>query len=326
MTGTAVLVTMVDMEKRNSKLAKNILATVIYYDGLDFPMTSFETWKYLIRTDYYDNVKEPVETSLREVVAMLGDESLSKFIRQERGFYFLNGRSELVAKRIANGKISDRKIRRLRSVSKWLRFVPFVRMVGVTGGLAMKNAKSGSDWDLLIVLKHGKIWTGRTLVTALVHLLKKRRHDEKISDRICLNYFITEESLEVATKDLFSASEYMFLFPLFGWESFNRFQIRNQWIRDIKPLYSLCSVSPLKTIEDSRVSETIRSWGEILLSPDSLESWLKKIEKRRIMQNPKTHREGSLICADDDALVFLPEPHGPIVFERFKEKVERLNV
>ena len=46
----------------------------------------------------------------------------------------------------------------LFSMIAWvLRFVPFVRMIGVTGGLAMKNANAKSDWDLLLVIKYGKI-------------------------------------------------------------------------------------------------------------------------------------------------------------------------
>ncbi|KKQ79329.1 MAG: hypothetical protein UT03_C0061G0006, partial [Candidatus Moranbacteria bacterium GW2011_GWD2_38_7] len=53
---------------------------------------------------------------------------------------------------------------------------------------------------------------------------------------------------------------------------------------------------------------------------------LRKIEKKRIMNNPKTHQEGSLVYANDDALVFLPIPHGPKIFEQFKEKVNQLSV
>jgi hypothetical protein len=43
------------------------------------------------------------------------------------------------------------------------------------------------------------------------------------------------------------------------------------------------------------------------------------------MHNPKTHQEGSMVYANDDALVFLPSPHGPQVFEKFKEKIEQLS-
>jgi hypothetical protein len=199
-------------------------------------------------------------------------------------------------------------------------------MIGMTGALSMKNARTTSDWDLLIVLKYGKIWTGRTIVTLALHFLGKRRHSGKIKDRVCLNFFVTDESLEVITKDLFSASEYMFLFPLYGTELYEKFQIKNKWIREMKPTYALGEIMPLKTISDTFISKNIKRLGEKLLAAKWIEKMLKKLEKKRIMSNPKTHQEGSLIYANDDALVFLPSPRGPQVFEKFKEKIEEISV
>jgi predicted nucleotidyltransferase len=199
-------------------------------------------------------------------------------------------------------------------------------MVGVTGGLAMKNATVKSDWDLLIVIKSGKIWTGRTLVTILTQLLGKRRYGKKIVDRVCLNFFVTDQSLEVITKDLFSASEYMFLFPLYGWQIYLRFQMKNHWIKNMKPHYGLSEIEPLKTLEDSAWSAGLRGLGEKIFAPIWIEKFLRTIEKKRIMQNPNTQKDGSLVYASDDALIFLPSPHGPKIFEQFKEKVNQLSV
>lgn len=310
----------------STKLDKNILATIIYYDGLNYPLSAFEIWKHLLRTDYYLQNNEPVSISLSEVLVHLQDNELSRFVEHLNGFYFLKGRSDLVANRIANNKISKSKIARLEKITWWLRFVPFVRMVGITGALAMKNAKAQSDLDLLVVLKYRRIWTGRTLVTGFLHFWGKRRHGKKIADRACLNFFVTDKSLEVVTKDLFSANEYSFLFPLFGFEAYQKFQIKNKWIRNMKPAYALCEIAPFKTIEDSYLSKKIRSGLEKFFDFEFVENILRKKEKKRIMLNPKTHQEGSLIYANDDALVFLPSPHGPRIFEKFKEKIEQLSL
>ncbi|EKE12012.1 MAG: hypothetical protein ACD_14C00041G0004 [uncultured bacterium] len=310
----------------SDQLSKNILATIIYYDGLDYPLTAFEVWRYLIRTDYYNQGNALIEVSLLEIMKHLESKELAVFIRQLNGFYFLKERDNLVSKRTANGKISTGKLKRLRRIAWVLRFVPFVRMIGVTGGLAMKNANAKSDWDLLLVIKYGKIWTGRTLITLVTHFLGRRRYGNKIIDRVCLNFFITDQSLEVITKDLFSANEYMFLFPLFGWETYHRFQIKNHWIKGMKPHYGLDEISPLKLLSDSLWSRKIRQLGEKMIGFDLIENILRKIEKKRIMNNPKTHQEGSLVYANDDALVFLPSPHGPKIFEQFKEKVNQLSV
>ena len=309
----------------SDKLDKNILATVIYYDGLNYPLTAFEVWKYLIRTDYYLRSNEVVKTSLAQITKHLSDKDLNKYIEHSSGFYFLKGRNDLVQKRIVNNKISTGKIKKLRRIVWLLRFFPFVRMVGVTGALAMKNGRNVSDWDLFIAIKFGKIWTGRTFITSILHLLGQRRHGKNIADRVCLNFFVTDESLEVITKDLYSANEYMFLFPLYGWEVYHKFQIKNQWIKHMKPSYALGELAPLAIMHETKTSKQIRNFFEFLLSPKWIENVLRKIEKKRIMQNPKTHQDGSMVYASDDALVFLPSPHGPMIFEKFKEKIEKLN-
>lgn len=313
------------MKIMSDKLDKNILATVIYYDGLNYPLTTFEVWKYLIRTDYYMRSNDEIKTSLTQISKHLNDKNLNKYIEHEKGFYFLKGRNDLVEKRIINNKVSAKKIKKLERVVWLMRFFPFVRMVGITGGLAMKNANFSSDWDLLIVTKYGKIWTSRTIITIALHLLGQRRHAKHVADRVCLNFFVTNESLEVITKDLFSANEYMFMFPLYGWELYHKFQIKNQWIKHMKPSYALNEIPSFKTMSDSFFSLHSRNFFEFVFSSDWIERMLRKIEKKRIMQNPKTQQDGSMIYASDDALVFLPSPHGPIAFEKFKEKIEKLN-
>ncbi|HOW60897.1 MAG TPA: hypothetical protein P5548_04335 [Candidatus Moranbacteria bacterium] len=308
----------------SGKLEKNILATIAYYDCLDYPLTPFEIWKNLIRTDNYNVSENSDETTLAEVIKQLESENLRKYVESKNGFYFLKGRNYLVKKRIENNKISVGKIKKLLRIAKWMRLIPFIKMIGMTGALSMKNANAKSDLDVFVVFKKGKIWTGRTLATIFLQAIGKRRHGKKIADRVCLNFFVTDESLEITTKDLFSASEYMFLFPLYGWETYQRFQIKNKWIKSMKPSYSLCEVPPLKTLGDPSFLKAIRTAGEFILSPAWIERWLAKIEKKRIMQNPKTHQPGSMVYADDNALIFLPEPHGPKVFEQFKQKISQL--
>lgn len=311
----------------SDELKKNILATVAYYDGLDYPLTSFEIWKYLLRVANDRQQEEGAERdfSMFDVIRELDSDSMKRHIEECKGFYLLKGRTALAEKRITNNKISARKIKRLRRVVWFLRFIPYVRMIGVTGRLAMKNATEGSDWDLLVVLKAGKIWTGRTLVTLATHLMGKRRYRGRIKDRVCLNYFITDESLEIATKDIFSSHEYFFMFPLFGKGTHERFQAKNKWIKKFRPIYSLTEIDNLKLMDSNKFSEAIKKIGELVLDSRALEDWLGKWQRAKIMKNPKTKKAGSLIQASRESLVFLPEPQGPKVFERFRKKIESLS-
>ncbi|MFA6973505.1 MAG: nucleotidyltransferase domain-containing protein [Parcubacteria group bacterium] len=301
----------------NSELQKNILTTVAYYDAMDYPMTSFEVWKYLTRIGEQEAASGE-QYSLVAVMSGLENENLKKIIEEYRGFYFLRGRKDLVAQRLERNKISNQKIKKLVKIGKWLRFVPFVRMLAVTGSLAMKNAEPGSDLDLLVVLRHGKIFTGRFLVTALLQLLGKRRHGVKINNRACLNYFVTDKSLEISLKDVFSASEYSFMLPIFGWHNFQKFQRHNEWLKKYKPNFQPDALPNLKFIHESFYSWRLRQLGELIFSFNFLENKLKQWQLQKIEKNPKTHQNESLIIANDEMLIFLPEPQSPQIFEKFK--------
>ncbi|EKE16493.1 MAG: hypothetical protein ACD_11C00005G0001 [uncultured bacterium] len=310
---------------RNSKnISKNILATITYYDVFSYPLTAFEIWKYLMRSDYYEE-KMDENVALQQVFQELRQEPIIRFVEEHNGFYFLKGKKKLFEKRIGRTKISFSKLRRLRRVIDILKFAPFVKMIGITGRLAMKNAEHKSDWDVFVVLKSKHIWTGRTVMTALAHFIGKRRYGKKIQDRVCLNYFVTEDGMEISTKDLFSSNEYYFMYPMFGFEFFRKFQLKNRWIANIRPNYALSEIEPVDMVFDSFYSRNIRKIGEWLLDFQFLENWLGKIEKKKIMRNPKTRQEGGLIQATDQALVFLPELKGPRIFDEFKKKIESLS-
>lgn len=307
------------------ELQKNILATIAYYDGMNYPLTAFEVYKHLILLNNRQPTTDNNIFSLPNIIKELEEYEIRKFIEEYRGFYFLRGRKELVEKRIERDKIAVEKLKRLRRVVRLLRLIPFVRMIGTTGRLAMKHAEKESDWDVFMVLKNGKIWTGRTLVTGFLHFIGKRRHGKKIKDRICLNHFVTDESLEVITKNnfpLFSAHEFSFIFPLFDMGIFRKFQLRNGWIKDYMPNFHLNETGNLKLLEDSGVSRTIRGIGEELLNWQFLENLLRKIEREKIANNPKTHQPGSFIVATDRQLVFLPEPRGPELINHLEEKLK----
>jgi len=85
-----------------SSLEKSIIATVCYYDVLNYPLTGFEIYKYLINVDF---IKRHNDKALKQVQNDRADISfydiiealensleLRKIIFQKNGFYFLKGR------------------------------------------------------------------------------------------------------------------------------------------------------------------------------------------------------------------------------------------
>lgn len=300
-------------------LHRMILETVAYYDAFDYPLTEFEVWKLLLMSDG-EGMSAP-DISFRMVEETLEGSYLRKRLGRARGFVFLRGRERLIALRLERQRIADRNIRGARRVASIMRFFPFVRMVGLTGSLSMKNAERGSDWDFFIVLRSGYIWTGRATVTTLLHLFGLRRHGSHIAHRACLNFWVTTRSLEIWLKDLFSSSEYFFIIPLFGEATFRKFQQSNAWIRRFRPHFRVTRLPHTALLPDTPLARFSRTVGEILLVGLGLESVLRCVQKRKIAANPKTNISEGIIEATDESLVFLPHPRGPKIFESFRRRM-----
>jgi hypothetical protein len=303
-------------------LAGDIVATVAYADVMDFPLTGFEIWKYLMATGDDTDSRGPV--NLDAVLAALQTEEVKKRLVSDRGWFALRGRSELFEQRWIRERRSEIRMKRIRGLGRVLRFVPFVRMVALTGSVAMKNAKRGSDWDMLIVLRAGHIWMGRIVVSGVLHLIGRRRWGRHTRDRACLNFWITSESLEIPLKDWFSSWEYSTLIPLFGAREFRRFRMENRWIARFRPQYQPTTLVSRWCVGETWLSRIVRDIGEVILGDAWLERKIGEWQRRKIAANPKTQWPGSLIVADDRTLIFLPKPRGPKIFEKFKRRVSEI--
>jgi hypothetical protein len=277
-------------------------------------------WKYLIAER---------SCSLGEVVEALEGDYLKRYIEEYDGFYFLRGRKDLAERRIQSDKDSAVKFEIAEKVSRWLRFVPFVRMIAITGTLAMKNCEKSSDVDFFVALEKGRIFTGRFLVTATVHFMGKRRHGKKTRNRICLNYFTTTENLEIHRKDLFAANEYSFVYPVFGYDIFQKFCKSNfGWIKKIKPNWEIPDIVPARYFVDvRRLQRKVQRFPESLINSlfgDRIESWMRKKQIARIERNPLTKKKGAYVEYDNQNLIFLPEPQGVRVEEEWRRRIRTL--
>jgi hypothetical protein len=301
-----------------SQIAKNIYQTILYYDILNFPLTSFEIWQYLIAEE---------GCGLSEVVDALEGKDLENKIEKYRGFYFLPGRKDLAARRIQNDKNSSVKFEIAERVTRWLRIIPFVRMVAVTGTLAMKNCEKDSDIDFFVVLEKGRIFTARLLLTGMVHILRKRRYNQKIKNRICLNYFVAADKLEIERQDLFASNEYSFVYPIFGWAFFQKFCESNaDWIKKFKPNWKIPELEPARYfLDDGRQNTGFQKFFENLINlfwGDRIEAWLKDLQIKRIERKSRMLKPGAYIQATDQNMIFLPDPQGGRIEKEWQRRIE----
>ena len=215
-------------------MEKAILKTLAYADIFDYPLTVEEVWKFLIGQKKIGI--EEVQKELKRMSTNL------KEISVDKGFYFLQGRKRIVAIRKRRERWSQEKLKIAKRIVDWLKPIPTIQMVAVTGALAMNNSDEEDDIDLMIVASKNRLWLSRGLVVTFLRLTGLYRQPGKIRNKICPNMFLDENHLKIPKKeqDLFSAHEVCQLKLL--WDrskTHQKFIKENQWVKRFLPNWKL---------------------------------------------------------------------------------------
>ncbi|MDP3057465.1 MAG: hypothetical protein Q8N37_03020 [bacterium] len=346
-----------------SNFERSIFATIAYYDYFNYPLTAGEIYQYLIKpypqchpefisgsikaekrddkilkqvqddTEQIknDNLKiqdDNGKLSFSEIIEILDNSTiLKKTIEQKNGFYFLRGRKEMIKQRIQSKKLTDQKFKRSKWILKFISYLPFIRLIMISGSTAIGNPQKESDIDLLIVAKYGRIWTARAALTFFTLLFGVYRHTGKTENRLCLNHYITDRSLGIDFGNLYKAEEYLNLLPLSGdLNLYKKFFKENSWIKNYTYSSSGSLEKNLRTIPLKGVSLKIKHFFEFLLSGfvgDRFEKYFKKLQVYFIEKNPLTGSPKARIRYNDSNLVFHPVLVEPEVIGKWKEKMAK---
>lgn len=181
------------MTDGRSPLQIAILRTLAYFDVFDYPLTPAEVWRWLYRGvgEAWTASEAEVKQEIDRLVAN------SQMVRQGE-HVCLPGRQSTIAQRQMRLKQNERKWKRARTVARFVEVFPFVKAVAVVNTLAINNARPESDIDLLVLCAPRRIWLARFMVTGIVQLLGYRRHGEHVANRVCLSFYLTTRSLDLA--------------------------------------------------------------------------------------------------------------------------------
>ncbi|MBI4130165.1 hypothetical protein HY468_02525 [Candidatus Roizmanbacteria bacterium] len=180
-------------------MTASMVRALCYADVFEYPLTRQEMEKYQIANSKYQNDISKIK-------------KMNEYrLHSKDDYYFLSGREELISVKGQRIIYSQNKLMIARKIAGYLKLIPTIQMVAVTGALAMRNAKRDDDIDFLIVTKSGTVWTTRLLSIVITELLgvRRRPNDTTFSDKVCLNMFIDENHMEIPKheQDLFSAHE-----------------------------------------------------------------------------------------------------------------------
>ena len=234
---------------KDTDLQDAILKTLCYANVFDYPLTLEEITRWIIG---------PVDE--RRVNGRAINHALKRIspkIKQAKGYYYLKGNGRTVSLRKKRERYAKEKMAIATNVGKWLSYIPSVRMVLLTGALAMENADRNDDIDLMIVTRSKRLWLTRLLVLALVSLIAERRKPtnrtktqtqglrmelsslkDKVKNKICLNLFLDEDALAVppAMRNLYTAHEVVQAKALVSKDHIaERFLKQNTWVKRYLP-------------------------------------------------------------------------------------------
>ena len=331
------------------KLEKSIISTLAYASTKSWPMSLWEIYRYLINPNRFDGrinlnkfdgrinpnrfddrgaVVEGV--SLGNIQKSLGALKKEDVIIEEDGFYSLR-RENLAQTRIKRDKISDLKTKKTLKKAYFLAHFPFIRGVFFSGSLAFGWSKEESDIDVLIVTKHGKIWTARIIISIVLLLVGLKRTKNRVKNRICLNHFISEKELKVPLYSLYNAKTYTRLIPIYARPRVARdFVKNNDWVRDyvINGFGSYYCDS--RTKQRSYVLRLGQIFTESLISIAGLgpvlEKILKYLQTKRIKKDPLTYEKGGRIVIGDDQIELHPESPEKEMIVGYNKTLKRLDL
>jgi hypothetical protein len=284
-----------------------VLRTLAYADVFDYALTRAELHHYLIGEGTRAEVRDALSVA-RGADAVL-----------ERGGYFcLSDRTELVALRAERTHHATQLWPRARRWGAVIASLPFVRMVAVTGALAMNNVVSATDdIDLLVVTAPGRVWLARALCIGVVHVARR------FGVELCPNYVLSSAVLAQSQRDLYGAHELAQMVPLAGHSLYAEMRLANIWTHTYLP-NATCPL--IRAPDQAQAWEGGQRAGERLLSGafgDRLERWERRRKQRKFMREAAYSAAAQL---DPDHVKGHFHDHGQRVLQAYAQRVAQLPI
>jgi len=311
--------------------------TIRYFDIYDMPLTTTQIWRSLNVDREGSGVRWHGRQvpRLREIRDVLTDSIwLSERVVTAWGYYCLTSSAGknidqvkmYVRARLRRHVLAQHKWKITRRVVRLLAPLPFVRMIGGSGSLALYNTRPSSDLDLYLVVRSKRIWTARLLVLLVTQLTGRRRKywDEEAPDKICLNHYVTDQSMTmpVENRNLYTAQLYGHMIPLVGLDVFSEWLSANEpWIKRWLMYPAAPLMRPRQFLSISKLEHIFKSLLEgFLLEPlgDMFERWAGRVQRRVIAAHTKPGQLGRVVLSGDE-LAFHPDTQAPGVLATFSQ-------
>ena len=200
----------------NDDLEKAVLETLAYSDIFEYPLQLKELHRYL-----------PMRVDIDQLSDTLN--GLSEQVGKKADFYFLAGRAEIVDIRKQREVRSHTLLPLAMKYGRVLGALPFIRMVALTGSLAVMNVSKAADFDYMLVTVPGRVWTARAFALVIGRIARLQGHT------LCPNLIVAETALAWPLHDLYSARELCQMVLIKGEDIYSRLIKANSWVKLLLP-------------------------------------------------------------------------------------------
>jgi hypothetical protein len=239
---------------------------VAYADVFDYPLTVEEVSRYLVgMAAPLSAVRGALDTGLL---------SSHRLVRCQ-GYVTLPGRESVVETRLRREAVSARMWRTGVRYGMAIAALPFVRLVAVTGTLAVNNMEQGEDIDYLIVTVPHRVWLARLFALAFVHLGRL----EGVT--ICPNYVLSSDALGQFAPSFFTAHELAQMIPLYGRETYQDLLRVNAWARRFLPNAFTVSQDPFP-YRVTPLCKALKRGAELALQGKLGDAWEERERRLKI--------------------------------------------
>lgn len=276
-----------------------IIKTLVYADIFDYPLTLSDLWRFLIHNTSIS--KNQLEKELLE---------LGTLVKKKNSLFYLNGRENIVSKRTERERYSKKKMIIVNKICSYITFIPSVYFIGVSGSLAMQNAKKTDDIDLFIIAQKNTVWITRFIVLIVLQFfgVRRQRNTTNMTDTICVNMLLDESVLQLPKKqqNLYTAHEVVQVLPIFERnDMYNKFLEANLWVREYLPN----SIARVKS-KESRIKEKEKKLLLIL-------EWFAKASQKWYMKQRTT---GEVVS--DSFLAFYPSTYYKKILRLYNQRLK----
>lgn len=308
-------------------IQKAILETLAYFDVFQMPLTSEEVHALLWKE----------KATLSEVQQGIAALLEMKKIEEREGFYVLSGRSYIVDRRQMAIPLIDTKLKIATKAARRIRWIPFFDALFVCNTVASASATDDSDIDVFIVLRKGRLWISRLLITLTLSLFRMRRHKAHVANKICLSFYVTDAHLNLSDVTIDEPDIYMMywiaqLIPIYDPKQIREKMLKeNKWVNPYLP-QGLRSyrMHPEFRVEDGVISKRVRKIFETMWRSgygDLIEKQAKQIQEKKMAMNFSSVKDekDSRVVIDDTMLKFHENDRRAYYRDEWRKRVQHIS-